>query len=79
MVQPQFRSRLLLFSDGIQPISEGSKYKSNCRKNGNYNRTFGCQGEEWVTVELQDPFCDWAVVKMREIVFAFGFAFAKIQ
>ena len=70
MEQPQFRSRF--FSDGIQPISEGSKYKSNCRKNGNYNKSFG---EEWITVELQDPFSDWAVVKMRESVFAF----AKIQ
>ena len=74
MVQPQFHS--IFFSpDGIQPISEGSKYKSNCRKNGNYNKSFGCHGEEWITVELQAPFCDRAVVKMRETVFAF----AKIQ
>ena len=32
-------------SDGMQHISEGSKYKSNCRKNSNYNKSFGCQGE----------------------------------
>ena len=44
-------------------------------KNGNYNKSFGCHGEEWITVELQAPFCDRAVVKMRETVFAF----AKIQ
>ena len=51
-------------SNGIQHISEGSKYKSNCRKNCNYDQLFGCQGEEWITVELQYPFCNWAVVKM---------------
>ena len=55
-------------SSGIQHISEGSK--SNCCKNSNYNKSFGCQGEEWITVELQDPFCNWAIVKMREAVFA---------
>ena len=27
--------------DGMQHISEGSKYKSNCCKNGNYNKSFG--------------------------------------
>ena len=31
-------------SDGIQHISERSKFKSNCCKNGNYNKLFGCQG-----------------------------------
>ena len=62
-------------SDGILHITEGSKYKSKCRKNGNYNKSFDCQGEEQITVELQDPFCNWAVVKMRETMFAF----AKIQ
>ena len=31
---------------GIQHISEGSKYKSNCCKNGNYNKPYGCLGEE---------------------------------
>ena len=49
-------------SNGIQHISEGSKYESNCRKNCNYDKSFGCQGEEWITVELQYPFCNWAVV-----------------
>ena len=39
------------------------------------NKSFGCQDEEWITVELQNPFCVRAVVKMREAVFAF----AKIQ
>ena len=35
-------------------------------------KSFGCQGDEWITVELQDPFCDWAVVKIMEAVFAFA-------
>ena len=32
-------------SDGTH-ITEGIKYKSNCHKNGNYNKLFGCQGKE---------------------------------
>ena len=31
-------------------------------------KSFGCQGDKWITVELQDPFM-WGAV----------FAFAKIQ
>ena len=54
MEQLQFHSSC---ADGKQHIREGSKYKSNC-KNSNYNTSFGCQGEERITVELQDPFCD---------------------
>ena len=37
--------------------------------------SFGCQGKQWITVELQDPFCDQAIVKMRKAMFTF----AKIQ
>ena len=37
--------------------------------------SFGCQGKQWITVELQDPLCDQAIVKMKEAMFAFG----KIQ
>ena len=33
----------------IQHISEGSKYKKICHRNGNYNKSFDCQGEEWIT------------------------------
>ena len=32
-----------VFSNGIQQISAGSKYKSNYHKNGKYNKSFGCQ------------------------------------
>ena len=46
--------------------------KVTVAKNNNYNKSFGCQGEKWITVKLQDPFCNWAVVKMREAMFAFA-------
>ena len=60
-------------SNGIQHISKESK--SNCRKNSNYSNSFGYQGKEQITVELQDPFCNWAAAKMMEAMFTF----AKIQ
>ena len=54
------------------------KYKSNSHKSGKLNKSFGCQGKEQISgsVELQDPFRDWAVVKKkRQSVFTV----AKIQ
>ena len=45
------------------------------KQNGNYNKSFSCQGKEQITAELQDPFWNWAVVKMREALYTF----AKIQ
>ena len=36
----------VVLMENFQHISEGSKYKNNCRKNGNYNKLFGCHGAE---------------------------------
>ena len=49
---PEVPSMYLGCSDGRQHVGEGSKYKRNRRKNGNYNRIFGSQIEAYITVEL---------------------------
>jgi len=43
------------FSSEYNPSVKEASTKVIVAKNGNYNKSFGGQGEEWITVELQDP------------------------